>query len=141
MIMNIPRLLLSSFLLIAFIALPVSAEVYSVVVDSCQVTPAVLLSGEKGTVTMTIRSTGSGSRTSPVTYPESDISASSATTTMFVPFTDSMILTEEDIMVLGGNGRFEGYVSPDQIIPLTFLIEAPGQNGLYFPDPLIQGSP
>ena len=29
-----------------------------------------------------------------------------------------------------GNGRFEGYVGPDQIIPITFLIEAPGQIGL-----------
>jgi len=31
-----------------------------------------------------------------------------------------------------GSGRFEGYVGPDQIIPITFLREAPGQSGLYF---------
>jgi hypothetical protein len=36
------------------------------------------------------------------------------------------------------NGQFEGYGGPDQIIPLTFLIEAPGRSGLYFPDVMIR---
>jgi hypothetical protein len=136
--LNIPCLILCSLLILACIALPVSAQVYSVVVDSYQVTPAVLMPGEKGTVTVTIRSTAAGSQTSTVSYPESGFSASSATTTVFVPYVDSVILTEEDIRVLGGNGQFEGYVGPDQIIPLTFLIEAPDQSGLYFPDVLIR---
>ncbi|NYT08157.1 MAG: S-layer protein, partial [Methanomicrobiales archaeon] len=51
-----------------------------------------------------------------------------------LPYVDSVILTEEDIKVLGGNGQFEGTVGPDQIIPLTFLIEAPQKSGLYFPE-------
>ena len=135
---NIFRFILCCFLILAFIGLPVSARVCSVVVDSCQVTPAVMMPGENGTVTVTIQSTAAGSQSSTVSYPESGFSASSATTTVFVPCIDSVILSEEDIRVLGSNGQFEGYVGPDQIIPLTFLIEAPGQSGLYFPDVLIR---
>ncbi len=134
----ITRLTLCSLLILACIVLPVSAQVYSVVVDSYKVTPPVLMPGEKGTVTVTIRSTAAGSQTSTVSYPESGFTASSATTTVFVPYIDSVILTEEEIRVLGGNGQFEGYVGPEQIIPLTFLIEAPEQSGLYFPDVLIR---
>ncbi|HPH35628.1 MAG TPA: S-layer protein [Methanoregulaceae archaeon] len=135
---HITRLTLCSLLILACIVLPVSAQVYSVVVDSYKVTPPVLMPGEKGTVTVTIRSTAAGSQTSTVSYPESGFTASSATTTVFVPYIDSVILTEEEIRVLGGNGQFEGYVGPEQIIPLTFLIEAPDQSGLYFPDVLIR---
>jgi hypothetical protein len=116
------------------VAVPASAQVYSVVIDSFQVTPAVLMPGEMGTVTVTIRSTATGSQTSMVSYPESGFTASSATTTPLIPYVDSVILTEKDLDVIGGNGQFEGYVGPDQIIPLTFLIKAPEVSGLYFPE-------
>jgi hypothetical protein len=60
---NIFRFILCCFLILAVIGLPVSAQVYSVIVDSCQVTPDVRIYGEKGTVTVTIRSTAAGSQT------------------------------------------------------------------------------
>lgn len=135
---NIQRLALCSLLILVFIALPVSAQVSSVIIDSYQVTPPVLMPGEKGTVTVTIRSASSGSQTSTVSYPDSGFTASSATTNEVIPYVDSVILTEEDITVLGGNGQFEGYVGLNQIIPLTFLIEAPPRNGLFFPEVLIR---
>lgn len=131
---NIQCLALCSLLILACIALPVSAQVSSVIIDSYQVTPPVLMPGEKGTVTVTIRSAASGSQTSTVSYPDSGFTASSATTSEVIPYVDSVILTEEDITVLGGNGQFEGYVGPSQIIPLTFLIEAPPRSGLFFPE-------
>ena len=118
----------------ALLCIPVSAQVSSVIVDSYQVTPAVLMPGEKGTVTVTIRSASFGTQTSTVAYPDSGFTASSATTSEILPYVDSVILTEEDIKVLGGNGQFEGTVGPNQIIPLTFLIEAPQKSGLYFPE-------
>jgi hypothetical protein len=131
---NIPWLALCGLLIAACIALPVSAQVSSVIIESYQVTPPVLMPGEKGTVTVTIRSATSGSQTSMVSYPDSGFTASSATTSEVIPYVDSVILTEEDITVLGGNGQFEGYVGPSQIIPLTFLIEAPPRSGLFFPE-------
>ena len=127
------RFVLCCFLILAFIGLPASALVCSVIVDTCQVTPAVMMPGDKGTVTVTIRSTAAGSHTSTVSYPESGFSASSDTTTVFVPCVDSVILTEEDIRVIGDNVQFVGYVGPDQIILLTFLIESPDQSGLVLP--------
>jgi len=122
----------------ALLCIPVAAQVSSVIVDSYQVTPAVLMPGEKGTVTVTIRSVSSGSQTSTVSYPDSGLTASSATTTEIIPYVDSVILTEKDIKVLGGNGQFEGYIGLNQIIPLTFLIEAPQKSGLYFPEVLVR---
>jgi hypothetical protein len=119
---------------VALFCIPVSAQVSSVIIESYQVTPAVLMPGEMGTVTVTIRSVSSGTQTSTVSYPDSGFTASSATTSEIIPYVDSVILTEEDIKVLGGNGQFEGYVGPNQIIPLTFLIEAPQKSGLYFPE-------
>jgi len=121
-------------LIAALLCIPVTAQVSSVVIESYQVTPAVLMPGEKGTVTVTIRSVSSGSQTSSVSYPDSGFIASSATTSELIPYVDSVILTERDLRVLGGNGQFEGYVGPNQVIPLTFLIEAPATSGLYFPE-------
>ena len=121
-------------LIATLICIPATAQASSVIIDSFQVTPAVLMPGEKGTVTVTIRSVSSGSQTSSLSYPDSGFIASSATTTELLPFVDSVILTERDLKVLGGNGQFEGYVGPHQVIPLTFLIEAPAKSGLYFPE-------
>jgi len=121
-------------LIAALLCIPVTAQVSSVVIESYQVTPAVLMPGEKGTVTVTIRSVSSGSQTSSVSYPDSGFIASSATTSELIPYVDRVILTERDLRVLGGNGQFEGYVGPNQVIPLTFLIEAPATSGLYFPE-------
>lgn len=128
------RLALCSLLLITCIALPATAQVSSVIIDSYQVTPPVLMPGEKGTVTVTVRSVTSGSQTSLVSYPESGFTASSSTTSEVIPYVESVIMTEEDIHVLGGNGQFQGYVGLHQIIPLTFLIEAPPRSGLFFPE-------
>ena len=123
---------------VALLCVPVSAQVSSVIVDSYQVTPAVLMPGEKGTVTVTIMSASSGTQISTAAYPDSGFTASSSTTTEILPYVSSVILTEKDIKVLGGNGQFEGTVGPNQIIPLTFLIEAPQKSGLYFPEVLIR---
>jgi hypothetical protein len=133
-----PLLAFLALSLILFSAAPVSGQVYSVVVDSYTVNPPVLMPGELGTVTVNIRSATAGSETSTVSYPESGYTASSATTKVLIPYVDSVVLAEKDIKVKGGNGQFEGYLGPDQVIPLTFLIEAPYKSDLYFPELLIR---
>ncbi len=130
----IPLPVCAVFLTAALFCIPVAAEVSSVIIDSYVVTPSVLMPGEKGTVTVTIMSASSGTQTSTVAYPDSGFTSSSETTNPIIPYVDSVILTEKDMKVLGGNGQFEGYVGPNQIIPLTFLIEAPEESGLYFPE-------
>ncbi|MCA9702555.1 MAG: S-layer protein [Methanolinea sp.] len=134
----IPILVICSVFLIICSAAPASAQVYSVVVDSYSVNPPVLMPEELGTVTVTIRGAGSGSETSTVSYPESGYTASSATTRVIIPYVESVVLADRDIRVKGGNGQFEGYIGPEQVIPLTFLIEAPAKSGLYFPQLLIR---
>lgn len=131
-------LVICSVFLILCSAAPASAQVYSVVVDSYSVNPPVLMPEELGTVTVTIRGAGSGSETSTVSYPESGYTASSATTRVIIPYVESVVLADRDIRVKGGNGQFEGYIGPEQVIPLTFLIEAPAKSGLYFPQLLIR---
>ncbi|KQC11334.1 MAG: hypothetical protein APR55_07855 [Methanolinea sp. SDB] len=135
---HIPLLALLGLSVIICSAVPASAQVYSVVVDSYSVNPPVLMPEELGTVTVTIRGAGSGSETSTVSYPESGYTASSATTRVIIPYVESVVLADRDIRVKGGNGQFEGYIGPEQVIPLTFLVEAPAKSGLYFPQLLIR---
>ncbi len=102
----------------------------SVIVADYKVSPAVLLPGEEGTLTVTLKSITSGTTTSSVSYGQ-DVSQ---TTTSITPYIDSVILKSKDFEVLGGDSKFEGNIGPDQPVPVTFLIRAPQKSGMYFPE-------
>lgn len=130
-----PRMFIpvSGFLVLVFILLiPLAAAAppVSVIVSDYKVSPAVLLPGEEGTLTVTLKSITSGTTTSSVTYGQ-DVAQ---TTTGITPYIDSVILKSKDFDVLGGDSKFEGNIGPDQPIPITFLIRAPLRSGMYFPE-------
>jgi hypothetical protein len=129
-------LLLMLIFAISLALIPVSAvssdasQTPSVVIQEYKVTPAVLTAGEKGTLTVTLRSVSPGTKTSSITSGGDTASLTSPV----IPYIDSVTFKSKDIRLLSGDSKFEGNIGPDQPVPITFYIEAPQRNGLYFPE-------
>lgn len=91
------------------------------------VTPAVLMPGDTGMITVVLKNTA---QTSTATMADSQIT----TQTDVNPTITSVYLDGRgDIKVLGGNSQFTGDLGPGQEITLSFLIRAPEEAGIYFP--------
>ena len=117
-------------LLAGIFPLGTGAPQISVIVSDYKVSPAVLLPGEEGTLTVTLKSISTGTTTSTVSYGQD----ASQTTTSLTPYIESVILKSRDFDVLGGDSRFSGNIGPDQPVPVTFLVRAPQKSGMYFPE-------
>lgn len=102
----------------------------SVIIQDYKVTPSVLTAGEKGTLTVTLKSVTPGTKTSSISSG-SDVSS---TTSPVIPYIDSVTFKSKEIQLLSADSKFEGNIGPDQAIPVTFYIQAPQKNGLYFPE-------
>lgn len=124
------HLLIITCIVLAGLILPVSAVQNSVVISDYKVSPAVLMPGEQGTLTVTLKSISTTTSTSSVSYG-TDVAQ---TTTSISPYIDSVIIKSKDFDVLDGDSKFEGNIGPDQPVPVTFLIRAPQKSGMYFPE-------
>jgi len=99
----------------------------TVTATESSVTPAVLMPGDTGMITVTLKNTAQTS-----TATESD--AQITTQTDLNPTITSVFLDGKgDIEVLGGNSQFTGDLGPGQEVTLSFLIRAPEEAGIYFP--------
>jgi hypothetical protein len=125
-------------LLIFFLVLsisPVVASEPSVIISEFKVTPSVLLPGEQGIVSVTVKNTAEKASLSQ-SYT-SGIAGSNSQTTTTVDINapiDSVTMVGNGIEVVGGAYNRVGALGPGQSIPLTFLIMAPDQPGVYFPE-------
>lgn len=91
------------------------------------VTPAVLMPGDTGMITVILKNTA---QISTATESDSQI----VTQTDLNPTITSVFLDGKgDIEVLGGNSQFTGDLGPGQEVTLSFLIRAPEEAGIYFP--------
>ncbi|MDD1658507.1 MAG: hypothetical protein LUQ41_08665 [Methanomicrobiales archaeon] len=112
---------------------PAHAAAPMVIVSSSHVSPAVLMPGDQGLITVTLANTATGA-----TSTETSTYASLGTTISSV--TDVSAMVENvyldgriDIRVLAGNSQFTGPLGPGQSVNLTFLIQAPEKSGVFFP--------
>jgi hypothetical protein len=127
------------FLLFAII--PVMASDPSVIIADYKVTPSVLLPGEQGIVSVTVKNTAERATLSQ-SYSSGFAGSSSATTTSVdinAPI-QSVTMVGNGIEVLGGAYNRVGELGPGQSIPITFPIKAPDQAGVYFPEVWIRVS-
>jgi len=116
------------------VAVPhVAADTPSVIVSDCEVVPAVMMPGDRAMIHITITNTATGAtQTLEESYPAAGKTVT--TTTDLNPTVTSVYLDGMgDIRVLGGNSQFTGDLGPGQSVRLSFLIEAPQQEGIYFP--------
>ncbi len=95
----------------------------AVTVTGTTVTPEILMPGDTGIVTVTIKNTA-------------DIQIGGSETEF--PYIESIYLDGgRDIRVTGGNSRFEGFIGTDQSIDVSFLIVAK-RTGIFLPELLIR---
>jgi len=136
------RLLFAALILFFLVSIiPVTASEPSVIVSDYKVTPSVLLPGEQGIVSVTVKNTA-GQATISQSY-SSGTAGNSATTTTNVDINapiDSVIMVGNGVEVISGGYNRVGELGPGQSIPITFLIQAPDQPGVYFPEVWIRVS-
>jgi hypothetical protein len=122
-------------LLILFLAIvPVQAENPTVIVADYTISPSVLQPGDVGTITATIRNTASSATISEKTGILSGGEFASSKSTDIGVNIESVQLESPDLEVISGNYKRIGAIGPGQSIPITFLIRAPAQDGIYFPE-------
>lgn len=122
-------------ILLFLLAAPVMASDPTVIISDYKVTPAVLLPGEEGIVSVTVKNTAE-TATFSQSYSSGTAGSNSETTTSVdinAPI-DSVTMVGNGVEVMGGAYNRVGELGPGQSIPLTFLIKAPEQPGVYFPE-------
>ncbi|MDD1668404.1 MAG: S-layer protein [Methanomicrobiales archaeon] len=126
-------------LLLIVSALPLAAGAAkgdpTVAITSYQVTPSVLLPGDQATITITIANTAKAASATESTVENNLMgSTTSSTTKDITVLVESVYLYGKGVEVLQGNFQQVGALGPGQSFPLTFLIRAPSDSGMYFPE-------
>ncbi|HZD42965.1 MAG TPA: CARDB domain-containing protein, partial [Methanomicrobiales archaeon] len=128
--------LLLPCLLLALIPAAGAAGGSTVTITDYQVSPSVLLPGEQATITVVLKNTASvasSTETSVSTDASGATTTTSETTDLSAKF-DSVRLFGNGLEVVGGAYDHVGSLGPGQSMPLTFLVRAPTQSGMYFPE-------
>jgi hypothetical protein len=120
--------------LIAFVIAPVSAADPTVIVTDYTVTPAVLMPGDTGTITLTIKNTALAASEKENTGIVSGGTFASTKNTDINVFIENVHLDENGIQVLNEDFDRIGELGPGQSVPVTFVIKAPAESGIYFPE-------
>ncbi|HUK93070.1 MAG TPA: S-layer protein [Methanomicrobiales archaeon] len=126
-------------LLLIFAAIPYAAAASTtdptVAITSYQVTPAILLPGDQGTITINLANTASTASSTESTV-ENSVSGTTTTSTTkdLTVLVESVYLYGKGVEVLEGNFQQVGALGPGQSLKLTFLIQAPSHEGMYFPE-------
>ncbi|MFA5266968.1 MAG: S-layer protein [Methanoregula sp.] len=122
-------------LLLLFLAIvPVQAENPTVIVADYTLSPSVLQPGDVGTITAVIKNTAGSATISEKSGFQSGSEFTSTKSTDIGVNIESIQLDSTDVEVISGNYKRVGVIGPGQSIPITFLIRAPAQDGIYFPE-------
>ena len=135
----IHRLLLGLAMVLVLIAMPHpvlgALSDPTVTVSDYQVTPAVLLPNDQGTITITIANTAQSSSATSSTVDTGSSGTTTTSTTKDIPvMIESVFMYGKGIEVVQGNFAQVGALGPGQSTTLTFLIQAPAESGMYFPE-------
>lgn len=129
-----PVLLVMFVLLLSFITVPASATDPTVLITGFEVTPAVLMPGDTGIVTITIKNTAetaSEKENSGILLGSTFASTKNTDINVFI---ENVHLEENGIVVLTEDFDRLGELGPGQSVPVTFVIKAPAKSGIYFPE-------
>lgn len=106
----------------------------TVIITGYQVTPAVLLPGDMGKVTLTIKNTAESASIKENSGPTSGGTFTSTKSTDINVFIENVHLEGNGVAVLTEGFDRLGELGPGQAVPVTFVIRAPGKDGIYFPE-------
>ncbi|MFA7199457.1 MAG: CARDB domain-containing protein [Methanoculleus sp.] len=126
---------ITGVLIVLLVLIPVTAtaQTPTVIVSNYTVTPAVLMPGDEGTITVILSSTAPAAMGSPLEI-RLDGGIGGMNTSTENAYIENVLLNGEGVEVLTGSFQDIGEIGPGQSIPLTFQIRAPGKEGLYFPE-------
>jgi hypothetical protein len=106
----------------------------TVTVANYKVNPSILMPGDIGTITVTIKNTANSATVSESTGQlASDLYANQMTTDINV-YVQNVHLEGKGITVLTSDFQRVGAIGPGQSIPITFSIQAPQTDGMYYPE-------
>lgn len=106
----------------------------TVIIADYAVTPAVLLPGDLGTVTLTIKNTAQSASVKENTGIISGGTFASTKSTDINVYVERVSLEGNGVTVMTGAFDRLGEIGPGQSVPVTFVIKAPAQDGIYFPE-------
>jgi len=106
----------------------------TVIVSTYQVTPAVLLPGDKGMITLTIMNTAQSATLKENTGSVTGGTFEKTRSTDINVFVENVHLEGNGILVLTKDFDRLGEIGPGQSVPVTFVIQAPEESGIYFPE-------
>jgi hypothetical protein len=128
-------------LVVLFLLLPATAADTAggttnptVIVTDYTVTPAVLLPGDRGTITLTVKNTASAATVKENSGISSAGTFASSKSTDINVYIENVHLEANGIEVQTADFDRLGELGPGQSIPVTFVIRAPAQDGIYFPE-------
>lgn len=106
----------------------------TVIITGYKISPDVILPHDIGTIEVTLANTAmQASKTNTEPGGQEEMVAQSKTVPVNA-FVESAILKTTDFTVLSGWYQDIGEIGPGQSTTLTFLVEAPDREGLYFPE-------
>ena len=121
-------------ILLPVITAVVTAADPTVIVTGYTVTPAVLMPGDTGTITLTIKNTAQSASEKENTGIVLGSTFASTKSTDINVFIENVHLDENGIEVLNEDFDRVGELGPGQSVPVTFVIRAPAKSGIYFPE-------
>jgi hypothetical protein len=121
-------------LLLAFVIASVTATNPTVIVTDYTVTPAVLMPGDTGTITLTIKNTAQAATEKENTGIVSGGTFASTKNTDINVFIENVHLDPNGITILNEDFDRVGELGPGQSVPVTFVIKAPDRSAIYFPE-------
>lgn len=119
---------------VLFLVAPALATEPTVLITGYEMTPAILMPGDTGIVTISLSHTAEiSSETEQSGIFPSGIVTSVKTTGVNV-FIENVHLEGKGIVVLTDDFNRLGEIGPGQSVPVTFVIRAPERTGIYFPE-------
>jgi hypothetical protein len=106
----------------------------TVIVSDYTVTPAVLLPGDEGLITFTIKNTAQSATVKENTGILTGGTFENTKSTDINVFVENVHLEGNGVSVLTTDFDRIGEIGPGQSVPVTFVIRAPEKSGIYFPE-------
>ncbi len=120
--------------LMPFVIATAAAADPTVIVSDSTVTPAVLMPGDTGTITLILTNTAQAASQKEGTGAVSGGTFATQRTTDINVFIENVHLDANGIVVENDDFDRIGELGPGQSVPVTFVIRAPAKSGIYFPE-------
>jgi len=111
-----------------------AADAPTVTITDYKVSPAVLMPGSQGTITVTVKNTATSAQLSEKSGQTSTDQYATVKTTDINVNLENVKLEGNGVNVLSGAFDRVGAIGPGQSLQFTFSIQAPPTSGVYYPE-------